>query len=415
MQRKTEPEIIQNSGLSLCKSVVWNTAASIFYLFCNWLTTFLVVRLGGDYSASGVLSMAMSVGNVISAIALFRIRPVQVSDYGEDSAKYLSAHILAALIAVAFGIVYIPFSTSYESISAVIIYAIFKVCESLVDYFQGVDQKASRLDIAGISQIIRGLLLIVGFVLGLVVFGSLEISLLFMLATTVIVILIFDIPNAYHLASVSLSGAWLDGIRVLIQCFPGFVASLMCTVAVSYVRQRYGIVYGSNALGIYAAIAAPVTLVQAFASYVYAPYYGLIANLVSKKENNKILMIVAKAFAFLVIMVFIGFIAINAMGERMISLIFGAGLSGYFGLLYTMLLSTALTAGQLFLVDFFVIAGQKSASVISSAVVLISAITLSHIVLGFDQNTVSQILCISFGLGNISSFLFLRQEYFPGD
>ena len=58
-------------GLSLQKNMAWNSVGSLVYLGCSWLTTVLVVTLSSNYSDSGALAVAMSVGNLTSAIVAF--------------------------------------------------------------------------------------------------------------------------------------------------------------------------------------------------------------------------------------------------------------------------------------------------------------------------------------------------------
>ena len=383
--------------------MAWNTGASVFYLLCNWLTTVLVVRLGSGYSASGVLAMAMSVGNVISAIALFRIRPVQVADPVSRSGAYIAAHLVTCVAAVAFGVAYVPLTGSLSALPAIVLYCGLKLAEAVIDCFQGIDQRASRLDVAGVSQLVRGVLVLGGFVLGLAAWNSLEASLALMLAGTLAVLLLFDVPmskrldDAWHVPTVDEVAGLLRG------CLPGFLASLLCTMAVSLVRQRYGVLYGDDALGIYAALSAPVTLIQAFSSFVYAPLYGPMAELWDRGDGRAIRGLVARALVLMGALGVVGALLALLVGGQVITLVYGVDMGAHWELLYLMVVSTVLTAVQLFLVDLLIVMGKGHLAAVASAVTFLASVAGSCALLSADQNSVSVVLAVGYSMGIICS------------
>ena len=60
-------------GLSLKQNMLWNSFGSLTYLGCQWLITILVVRLADGYDDAGTLSLAMSVYNMFSSLAIYRM------------------------------------------------------------------------------------------------------------------------------------------------------------------------------------------------------------------------------------------------------------------------------------------------------------------------------------------------------
>ena len=58
--------------LSLKLNMLWNSFGSLFYLGCQWLMTVMVVRLSNGFDAAGTLTLAMSVYNIFSSLALYR-------------------------------------------------------------------------------------------------------------------------------------------------------------------------------------------------------------------------------------------------------------------------------------------------------------------------------------------------------
>ena len=155
--------------LSIGQSIAWNSLGNITYLGCSWLITILVVLLGADYSASGQLAVAMSVGNVFATIVLFRVRPVQVSgSYSQfDSSVFVGARWVTSIAAVIICCIYGLLTVSKSNYEIVALYCLFKFVESYIDVLHGIDQINNRLDYAAVSQILRGVLLVAGFIAGL--------------------------------------------------------------------------------------------------------------------------------------------------------------------------------------------------------------------------------------------------------
>ena len=65
---------------SLKSNFIWNTIGSFTYLFCQWLLTFLVIRLSSDLKDVGNLSLAITITNIFYGVACFNMRPYLVSD-----------------------------------------------------------------------------------------------------------------------------------------------------------------------------------------------------------------------------------------------------------------------------------------------------------------------------------------------
>ena len=84
------------------KGVLWNTIGTIYYYFCQWIITILIVRLT-DYSLAGYLSLAITVTNSFYAIAQFGMRQYQVSDIqGKyDDSIYIGSRYLTIFVAFA--------------------------------------------------------------------------------------------------------------------------------------------------------------------------------------------------------------------------------------------------------------------------------------------------------------------------
>lgn len=384
-------------GLSLQKNMAWNSVGSLVYLGCSWLTTVLVVTLSSNYSDSGALAVAMSVGNLTSAIVAFKVRPIQVSlpESGGTSGDFVGLRVVTSLVALLFTVAYCLLSVSPENYLVVALYALFKVVESFVDVYHGIFQKHNRLDFAGKSQIVRGVLLLVSFVLGFTVFNSLVTSICLMAVTSALSVTLYDLPRARLFGNIRPRFDLKVIARLAKMCVAGFVSSLLITMVVSITRQAYGLGYGNEELGHYAAVATPCVIVQALASYVYAPLYGAIGEAHVRGDGQGIKRLVARVL-FVVGCLLIAFqILAVLLGKSALVLVYGETISSYSYLLNGALFCTAGFAVLSFLLDVLIILG-RSRLVVLFSVIPVVVCTVGTRWLCQDSNSISLLVVIAY-------------------
>ena len=143
---------MEKEGISLKQNMIYNTIGSAIYLGLQWLITILVVRISG-YEDAGILSLAMSISNVIYAISTFSMRGYQSSDVKEefDNYTYIMSRIFTCSIGMLLTFLFLLF-TSYNIYTkvSIFVYLFFKTSEALVDVFHGAEQRKWRMDIIGI-------------------------------------------------------------------------------------------------------------------------------------------------------------------------------------------------------------------------------------------------------------------------
>ena len=387
-------------ALSLKSNMLWNSIGSLVYLGCSWLTTVLVVTLSSSYADSGALSVAMSVGNLTASVALFKVRPVQVSASSDDyaAADFVGMRVVSSAAAAVFTAVYCMFTVADANILPTLIYAAFKLIESFVDVYHGVFQRFNRLDYAGKSQILRGIVLLVAFVAGMKLAGSLAVAILLMSCGTLAVIAIYDFPRVRICDNVVPVFNSSKLLRLLVACAPGFVSSLLITMVVSMARQSYGATYGNEALGYYAAVATPCIIIQAVASYIYSPLYGSMGKARDEHDISAARRIVVKVLLVIVAFLVACLLCAYLLGEPVLTLIYGSKISDYACLLYGALVCTAAAASVSFLLDVLIIFNKVN------AVLLVSISSIAVCVLGLkllvaDANSISFLISASYVVG----------------
>ncbi len=400
-------------GLSLKKNMLWNSIGSLVYLGCNWLTTILVVLLYPTYEASGCLASAMAVGNVVATIVLFKVRAFQVSDIKKEfsSSDYIALRIICAIAGIVFSLIYSLITVSSSAFEAAIAYSVFKILDSFVDVFHGIDQCHNRLDIAGISQMARGMLVLICFAGISVLTNDLTLAISAMALATLLIIVLFDVPFARKFDAIHLEFNTRTILKLIIACAPGFASSVLATLVVSLSRQLFGLEFGTDQLGIYAAIATPAVIVQAMASYIYAPLLGPIAIASLNHEHKKIKIIIGKFFAALAVLTVFASAFFLLLGEPLFALIFGPNITPYVNLIQPVLLSTSITAAELFVLDILIVFRKRRAAILTCflafAVALLSIIPLSH---ALGMNGISVTICIAYSFAIIASIPAIRKS-----
>ena len=402
-----------NDGLSIGKNMAWNSFGSLVYLGCNWLTTVLVVIIYPTYEASGCLASAMAVGNVVATIVLFKVRAFQVSDIEKQfrTSDYVFLRIVCSIAGVAFGFFYALISVSSSAFAAALTYSLFKVLDSFVDVFHGVDQCHNRLDIAGISQAIRGVLVLVCFTSISLFTQDLILAIAGMAFSTLAVVVLFDLPATKKLEAIRLEADPKAVAYLVLACGPGFVSSIFATMVVSLSRQLFGLSFGDDQLGIYAAIATPAVIVQAMASYIYAPLLGPIATAFFQRNFKKVKLIITKFFSALAAITLTVSALFLLIADPLFNLLFGKEIAEYSYLIQPVLLSTSLTAAELFMLDMLIVFRRSAAAiftcVLSFAIAVIAIYPLSN---AFGMNGISFTICLAYICGIGASLVFVLHE-----
>ena len=154
-----------NKTMTLKQNMLWNSFGSLSFLGCQWLITVLVVRLSGGYEAAGMLSLAMSVYNIFSSIAVYRMYTYQVSDVRHENSvgEYYAFRVITCSIALVLIICYSALTCPWEAMGAIVVYAIYRMANLLIDILHGLDQLNGRMDYIGKSLAMQGLASLVIF------------------------------------------------------------------------------------------------------------------------------------------------------------------------------------------------------------------------------------------------------------
>jgi O-antigen/teichoic acid export membrane protein len=405
----------QPKPLDIKKNMLYNTIGSLTYQGCLWITTVLVVILSSGYSDSGILSFAMTIGNMFTAVGTYNMRTYQVSDIkGKYSQRnYVGFRLLTLVIGViVLGIYSIAVSPDSQTLIAVFAYLLFKVDESFCDVLYGVDQRGERMDYIGISQFIRGALVVLAFSLGLYLSQNIILAILAMYPAGLLVTIIYDIPHARRMDDIRPQLKKEQAKSLLAECLPIVLEILFLGMIVSVARQYYANAYGAERLGIYAAVATPAVLIQAAARFLYAPALVPLSEKWNDSPKESFLPFFRKTLLVMSGFIIVGVAVLAWAGPILLNLVYGQKVEGYTYLFTNVLISTSALAVLYYLTDVLVLCRDIKGSLISASAALAMALfTMVPLEAIFDMQGINYVVILSSVIGiSVSFFRIFRNR-----
>lgn len=370
---------MQEQPVSIKKNIIWNSIGTFVMFFCQWLMMVLVVRLSG-YSDSGILSLSVSCGNVFLIIAAFGVKTFQVSDIKNQykDGEYYGAKIITILFTVLVGTVWTLLS-GYEGIekTSILLYMAYIMVYSYADAVYGALQKRWRLDIAGISMCIRNIGALVVFCLVIWFTKDIRIALLVMLALSLAVLFIYDLPSTKRVTEIRpmLKGKniWL----LLWECFPFAVYTFFHTLVLTVPKLAVRGYYDKETLGIYSAVLAPVTVLQVAATFVINPLSTLMAEKIEARKWKELYILLGKCILMLLGILAAGILISVFIGKWGLQLLYGEYITEYSYLLIPMVAVSVMTAFTILLGNLAVVLRDRAGANISGILGLASVVGLS--------------------------------------
>lgn len=365
---------------SMRANVLWNTIGSVFYQGCLWLLTVLVVRLSSDYQNSGILALAMSVGNVYTALGTYNMRTYQVADVKRvnSSNNYVALRLVTVCCGYILCTIYAQaISSGLGTLLAILAYLLFKADESFVNVLYGCDQVEMRLDIVGKSQIIRGVMCVALFTVGMLFLDNLACALLLIFFGCFLTTLVFDIRQTRRLGislSPSISAERCFGL--LKGCLPSALGTAIGGLVVSVARQYFGLAYGEEALGIYASVATPCVIIQVLAQNLYAPFLGGVAQAYKLGSKSDARRAALRVLGIVVGVALVLSACVTAVGCPLLLILYGASIEPYVDVLMPALLVTTFVAGTLVLNDLLVVFGRLKTTLAVNLIALIGCMAV---------------------------------------
>lgn len=342
--------------LSIRQNMLWNSIGSLTNLGCQWVITVLVVRLASNYEIAGVYSLAMSIFNMFSQLAQYRMYTVQISDVQHENTvgEYFTFRLITVAASLFLLGLYAFITCRMEAMPAILIYAVYKSAGLLIDVMHASNQVSHRMDYIGKSLVFQGVSALGSFILVFGVFKSLEGALTLMVFSTILIGALYDFPRSNRLASIHLGISLKKTMSLFQSCLPIVVGGIAASAAPSIPRQYLSASMGDSALGIYASVAAPVAIIQMGATYIYNPLLSYLVEHYLDKDKPSFCKLFLKIILSIVAVGIVCSVALLFAGQSLLSLIYGDGIAEYIDLLQPMLFCAFVTGATWFINDLLV-------------------------------------------------------------
>ncbi len=328
---------------SLGKNMLFNSVGSLFYLVCQWLLSVLSVHLA-SYEVCGILTLAISITNFFYVIATFSLRVFQVSDTANkySAGRYLSTRLLTCLMGIGGCVLFMLMNQQYTQNQrlCIIMYMVFKLSEALVDTLAAEQQKAWRMDYSCYSFLMRGAAILVIFVVSMLQWQNLLLTLTLMAGAALLIVLLYDVPMTLRLVPVHLDLSCKRCAPLLREAWPMMLNGALMVLLASVPRYLLEMYEGSSTLGIYSSIAMPAVIIQTGSSFIYSPLVAPLSEQWMANDLKGFRKNVFKTLGAILLMAAVVILGGILLGDWGLRLIYGDSIAPYTWQLTIVLLST---------------------------------------------------------------------------
>lgn len=388
----------QKKELTIKQNMLWNSLGSLANLGCQWLISILIVRMSAGFEAAGIYSLATSIYAMFSPISHYRTYTYQISDVRHQFAveEYLSFRITTCAICLLAIIGYTLFTCSEDCFISVFLFSVWKLTSMVIDVFHATDQQNHRMDIIGKSLSLQGFVSLLIFTIVYPLLKNLELVLGLMAIFTIAICLVFDIPQTLKLVGFSFRFDIRRIKSLFIICLPAVLGNIAYSASSSLPRQFLANIMGSDSLGVYASIAAPVAILQTGAAYIYNPLIGYFAERYDDNDVKGFVSLLTKAMGGVLLLGLIASIALYYIGPMFLAILYGNQISSYSDLL-ALLIPASLGMGITgFLNDLLVALRALKQGFISNMLALLTTLILSRrFIKSLGMNGVSLVMIVS--------------------
>ncbi len=394
--------------------MLWNSVGSLTFLGVQWLITILVVRLSDDYVDAGVLALAMAIGNTFAPFANYQVRTYQISDVKHENAigEYFALRMITSSLTMLAVVIYTVATSPIGSLGAVALYMVLRVLMLLVDVLHGCDQINGRMDYIGKSLMIQGLLNLVVFTAVFGLTSSLSAALAGMCAVTIVVGLFYDLPRTRQFERIKIGISRRKAAHLLKLFFPIVMAAAAGAAVPSIPRQFLSVVDGEAALGIYASVAALVTIIQMGAGYIYSPFLTVFARYSVEKKTVEFRRLFRNVTLGILATGVLCTAALEIVGPWLLRQMFGESIAEYTYLLAPTIAFAIVAAFVWFFSDLLIVLRRFRGNVAGNIIAVIVALPATYIcVTRWDMNGVSFAGIAAYAVAAIVMAFYVSMEF----
>ncbi|MBB3171260.1 lipopolysaccharide biosynthesis protein [Parvibacter caecicola] len=337
----------QYASHNTTKDFIWNTVGVGAWGMVFPILTMIATQLVGVENA-GMLSMAFVVGSLLWIVANFGVRTYQISDVNEvhSFADYQVNRWITCVAMVLVGCLYCAirgYDTEMFYLSMGIFF--YRMVDGLADVYEGRLQQVDKLYLAGISQALRSVLVLVVFAVLLVITQNMVVAAFAMAIAAAATFVVVTYPLTLLETPKSRRVSWASVGQLFKNTAPLFVALFLYALidnmpkfvmegALSYDNQLY-----------FNALYFPAQGILITSQLVYKPLLVRMAGVwqdTSKRRQFDLIMI--GILGVIVAITAVNVLVMAWIGIPIMGFLYGIDFEQFRGLLFIMLAAGGVTA-----------------------------------------------------------------------
>lgn len=398
------------------KQALYNTLGNLIYLFAQWLLTVITTRISG-VEAAGVLTLAISIGNIFYFIQMYGMRSYQAADVDNEfsSSQYLKSRYITTvigllLIMLLLCILHYPIRKT----TAILAYTLFRSFEALSDVLFGEMQKIGRLDISAKSMCIKSIAMLVIFTVAQFLWNNVAKSLFCITLVALLIYLFYDYRNYCKLFPKP-EYSHTHAVPLLKNCFLLLLTTLFPIVITSLPRTLLESYYGTEILGYYGNVSTPTVLITAIVPNLLTPFMTLYGKLVLQNDYKILMKYFFLSIAGTVALGGIFVLGVIFAGQPIMSLIYTSSIIPYVHYLYPLIIATVIYAlgmcGNSILISM---KKNKEVTIFSGISLIVCILIANPLIQHFGINGTILTMGISYMSQNILQIIFIIKYVIKG-
>jgi O-antigen/teichoic acid export membrane protein len=331
---------------------IWNTAGLASWGIVFPLLTIVATQLSGVDQA-GMFSLAFVAGSLLMIVANYGVRTYQVSDIDETHSftEYQVNRWITCAFMLLVGLAFCTMRGYDGSMFAMTVCVfVYKMVDGLADVYEGRLQQMDKLYLAGVSQMIRSLAVLVVFTLVLLVTRSLEISSGAMAVAAILSFIFFTFPLALLETPKSKSFHLKNVGNIFVQCFPLFAALFLYAFIDNMPKFMMEGTLGYDSQLYFNALYFPAQAILLTVGFMYKPLLVRMAEAwqdLSRRGRFDLFIVVI--LLIIAAITAIGIVMMGWVGIPIMGFLYGLDFSDFTHLAYMMLVAGGITGGIDFL------------------------------------------------------------------
>lgn len=312
------------------KNFIWNMVGSTVNAFTSLVFMIIVTRINGT-NIAGIFTFSFSLACLFQVISNYSGRTFQVTnnDSKIKDSDFVYNRITSCIIMAIFLIIYLIIKDydTYKNIM-IILFAIYRIIESLAEVMYGIIQKNNELYKVGISLFLKGLLGTIVFLLVDYFTNNILMTLFFLIFTCIIITILYDYKNFKFFYSKNKYDS-----KVNIKLFKLGVFVFGFTFLTQYILNapKYTIDdYLPNEMQtIYGIISMPASFIVLCSQFVIQPLLVKFSELIKNSKYRDLFKLSLKTILIIILLGSTATVAAYFLGIPVLNLIYGVELNDY--------------------------------------------------------------------------------------